>query len=94
MEKQGTKLEDLRIKTKDQRIESTLINEQPFSIDFKGGGKAKRGFYKESRGRVFPSMPKGETVGNVVIVGKADGKGGVPELEMRQSSRHEVEAVV
>ena len=33
-------------------------------------------------------------VGNVVINGKADGKGGVPKLAMRQSSRHEVEVVV
>ena len=29
-------------------------------------------------------MPKGETVGNVVIDGKGDGKGGAPETEIRQ----------
>ena len=28
------------------------------------------GFYKANGGRVLPSMPKGETVGNVVIDGK------------------------
>ena len=37
---------------------------------------------------VFPSMPKGETVGNVVIDGKGDGKGGPPKAakgELRSS---------
>ena len=43
---------------------------------------------------VLPSMPKGETVGNVFIDGKGDGKGGVTKPAMRQSSRHEAEAVV
>ena len=40
-------------------------------------------------------MPKGETIGNVVIDGKGDGKGGAPEIATRkrekQSSR-ELEA--
>ena len=43
----------------------------------KGEEKQKRkekekegGFYKTNRGRVLPSMPKGEIVGNVVIDGK------------------------
>ena len=31
--------------------------------------------------KVLPSFPKGETVGNVVIDGKGDGKGGAPETE-------------
>ena len=57
---------------------------QPFAIDVKGGGKARnrrKSLLKEARqGRfggsiglsvdVLPSMPKGETVGNVVIDGK------------------------
>ena len=37
---------------------------------------------------VLPLMPKGETVGNVVIDGKGDGKGGPPEAakgELRSS---------
>jgi hypothetical protein len=34
-----------------------------FSIDVKGGGKRQRG-------RVLPSMTKGEIVGNIVIDGK------------------------
>ena len=33
---------------------------------------------------VLPSMPKGETVGNVVIDGKGDGKGRTPEAATRQ----------
>ena len=33
---------------------------------------------------VLPSMPKGVTVGNVVIDGKGDGKGGAPEIATRQ----------
>ena len=36
----------------------------------------------------MPSMPKGETVGNVVIDGKGDGKGRTPEAakgELRSS---------
>ena len=32
----------------------------------------------------MPSMPKGETVGNVVIDGKGDGKGRTPEAATRQ----------
>ena len=43
---------------------------QLFAIDVKGGGKATKGFYKTIRGRVLPSMPKGEIVGNIVIDGK------------------------
>ena len=57
----------------------------------KGEEKQKRGFYKANRGRVLPSMPKGETVGNVVIDGKGIGKGGASETVTRkrekQSSR-------
>ena len=41
-----------------------------FAIDVKGGGKATKGFYKTIIGRVLPSMPKGEIVGNIVIDGK------------------------
>ena len=52
-----------------QRILITL-----FAIDVKGEGKATKGFYKAIRGRVLPSMPKGEIVGNVVIDGKGIGK--------------------
>ena len=51
-------------------VERKLRNEQPFAIGVKGGGKEKRGFSKASRGSMFPSMPKGETVGNVFIDGK------------------------
>ena len=32
----------------------------------------------------LPPMPKGETIGNVVIDGKGDGKGGVLEIATRQ----------
>ena len=45
-----------------------------FAIDVKGGGKATKGFYNPIRGRVLPSMTKGEIVGNVVIDGKGIGK--------------------
>ena len=45
-----------------------------FAIDVKGGGKASKGFCKNIKGRVFPSMPKGEIVGNIVIDGKGIGK--------------------
>ena len=37
---------------------------------------------------MLPSMPKGETVGNVVIDGKGDGKGGTPETTSRQREQH------
>ena len=37
---------------------------------------------------LLPSMPKGETVGNVVIDGKGDGKGGTPETATRQREQH------
>ena len=33
---------------------------------------------------MFPSMPKGDTVGNVFIDGKGDDKGGAPKLSIRQ----------
>ena len=46
-----------------------------FAIDVKGGGKETKDFYKAIRGRVLPSMPKGEIVGNIVIDGKGFGKG-------------------
>ena len=36
---------------------------------------------------VLPSMPKRETVGNVVIDGKGDGKGGAPETTTRQKEK-------
>ena len=45
-----------------------------FAIDVKGGGKETKGFCKPIRGRVLPSMPKGEIVGNIVIDGKGIGK--------------------
>ena len=48
---------------------------QLFAIDAKGGGKAAKGFYKTISGRILPSMPKGEIVGNIVIDGKRYGKG-------------------
>ena len=35
----------------------------------------------------MPSMPKGETVGNVVIDGKGDGNGGAPEIETRKREK-------
>ena len=37
---------------------------------------------------VLPSMPKGETVGNVVIDGKGDGKGGTPVIATRKREQH------
>ena len=37
---------------------------------------------------MFPSMPKGETIGNVVIDGKGDGKGGTLETTRRQREQH------
>ena len=33
---------------------------------------------------MLPSMPKGETVGNVVIDGKGDDKGAAPKLSIRK----------
>ena len=36
----------------------------------------------------MPSMPKGETVGNVVIDGNGDGKGGTFEAATRQREQH------
>ena len=36
---------------------------------------------------VFPSMPKGETVGNVVIDGKGDEKGGAPETSAKEQRK-------
>ena len=49
--------------------ESKLGNEQPFAIEVKGGGKAKKVLLKRKQ-RLLPSMPKGEVVGNVGIDGK------------------------
>ena len=45
------------------------------AIDVKGGGNATKGVYQVIKGRVLPSMPKGEIVGNIVIDGKRFGKG-------------------
>ena len=45
-----------------------------FAIDVKGGVKATKGFYKAIGGRVLPSMPKGDIVGNIFIDGKGIGK--------------------
>ena len=36
---------------------------------------------------VLPSMPKGETIGNVVIDGKGDDKGGAPETSFKEQRR-------
>ena len=36
---------------------------------------------------VLPSMPKGETVGNVVIDGKGDDKGGAPETSTKEKRK-------
>ena len=36
---------------------------------------------------VLPSMPKGETVGNVVIDGKGDHKGGAPETSAKEQRK-------
>ena len=36
---------------------------------------------------VLPSMPKGETVGNVFIDGKGDDKGGAPEATTRKKEK-------
>ena len=45
--------------------------------------QTKGGFYKTNRGRVLPSMPTGEIVGNVVIDGKRIGKEGASEIGTR-----------
>ena len=37
---------------------------------------------------MFPSMLKGETVGNVVIDGKGDDKGGAPETSFKEQRTH------
>ena len=65
---------------------SMVSSVQSFAIDVKGGGKATKDFYKAIRGRVLPSMPKGEIVGNVVIGGKGIGKetGAAPKLSIRK----------
>ena len=57
----------------------------------KGEEKKKRGFYKTIRGRVLPSMPKGEIVGNIVIDGKGSGKEEASEQqqgEKRSKEQH------
>ena len=36
---------------------------------------------------VLPSMQKGETVGNVVIDGKGDDKGGAPETSAKEQRK-------
>ena len=41
-----------------------------FSIDVKGGGNATKGVYQVIKGRVLPSMPKGETVGILSLMAK------------------------
>ena len=61
-------------------METTLGNVKPFLIDVKGRGKASIGRKTLLRMKgggspggsigVLPSMPKGETIGNIVIVGK------------------------
>ena len=74
----------LKIKETWTIFKSTLGNEQPFAIDVKGGGKEsnkKKGPKKASRESVLPLMPKGETVGNVVIDGKGNGKEGTHETK-------------
>ena len=45
---------------------------QPLAIDVKGGGRTGKVY--ANRKSVFPSMPKGETVGNVGIDGKGEDK--------------------
>ena len=65
---------------------------QPFAIDVKGGGKAsnrRQGLDIGLLVDVLPSMPKGETIGNVVIDGKRDGKGGVPEPTNFEAERQQ-----
>ena len=68
----------LKINATWARVKSTLRNEQLLAIDVKGGGKSsnrRKGPKKEKRGILLPSMPKGETVGNVVIDGKGGSRG-------------------
>ena len=43
-----------------------------FAIDVKEGGKATKGAYKVIRGRVLPSMPKGEIVGILSLMATKD----------------------
>ena len=52
----------------------------PFAIDVKGGGRLRGsiGLLVD----VLPSMPKGETIGNVVI----DGKGGTPSNRAKRAA--------
>ena len=42
--------------------------DQLLAIDVKGGGNTKKGFYKTIKGRVLPSMPKGDIVGKLEML--------------------------
>ena len=56
-------------------VQRILINSLPLMSKGEEKRKATKGFYKKIRGRILPSMPKGEIVGNIVIDGKGSGKG-------------------
>ena len=64
-----------------------------FAIDVKGGEKATKGFYKTIKGRVLPSMPKGDIVGNVVIDGNGSGKYQQKDQQKEQRSREEARQI-
>ena len=49
--------------------------------------RASKGFYKAIRGRVFPSMPKVEIVGNIVIDGKGIGKAKIGRKRKQRGSK-------
>ena len=63
-------------------VQRILIN--PLPLMSKGEEKHKKGgFYNTNIGRILPSTPKGEIVGNVVVDGKGIGKEGASETVTR-----------
>ena len=51
-------------------IVDSKVLDQLFAIDVKGGGKITKGVYKVIKGRVLPSIPKGEIVGILSLMAK------------------------
>ena len=65
------------------KIKSTLGDLQPFALMSKGEEKQA----KQGAEDMLPSMPKGETIGNVFIDGKGIGKGGASEIVTRKREK-------
>ena len=68
-------------------VQRILIYPLPLTLKGEEKKKTRGGFYKTNKGRVLPSMPKGEIVGNVVIDGKGIGKEGASETVTRNREK-------